>query len=305
MERLFRPVVTEAPVGTLLLASPRYPVRLRRIADPPALLYVRGEVHPEEPAVAIVGSRRATSTGRLVTERLAAGLAQRGVTVVSGLARGIDAVAHRAALEAGGRTIAVLGCGPDVVYPPEHAALADAIARSGCVITELPPGTPPLAHHFPRRNRIIAGVALGVVVVEGDQRSGAFSTAASALNEGREVMATPGSVLNPLTRAPHALLRQGATLIESPEDVLAAVGLPLDPADAGPSSSMEQPEGAASLVWRAVSTEPAHIDQIVDSSGLPVAEVAALLIELELRGLVRPLPGKHFIRVWRAREGEQ
>ncbi len=297
--------MTEAPVGTLLLASPRYPARLRRIADPPALLYVRGEVRAEEPAVAIVGSRRATATGRLVTERLAAGLAQRGVTVVSGLARGIDAVAHRTALEAGGRTIAVLGCGPDVVYPPEHAGLAAAIARSGCVMTELPPGTAPLSYQFPRRNRIIAGLSLGVVVVEGDERSGALSTAASALNEGREVMATPGSVLNPLTRAPHSLLRQGATLVESAEDVLAAVGLPVEPGRSGAAGPMEQPEGAAALVWQAMGPEPAHIDEVVDGSGLPAAEVAALLIELELRGLVRPLPGKHFIRVWRAREGER
>lgn len=293
--------MTGASMGTLLLASSRYPARLRRIHDPPALLYVRGEVRPDEPAVAIVGSRRATSTGRLVTERLAAGLAQHGVVVVSGLARGIDAVAHRAALAAGGRTMAVLGCGVDVVYPPEHAELMAAIARSGCVMTELPPGTPPLAHHFPRRNRIIAGLGLGVVVVEGDERSGALSTAASALNEGREVMAVPGSVLNPLTRAPHALLRQGATLVETAEDVLAAVGLPADPGRL--PETVEQPEGAAALVWQAVGSEPTHIDQAVDGSGLPAAEVAALLIELELRGLVRALPGKHFIRVCAAREG--
>jgi DNA processing protein len=305
MERLFRLPVKRAPVGTVLLASARYPARLRRIADPPALLYVRGEVRPEEAAVAIVGSRRATATGRLVTERLAAGLAQYGVTVVSGLARGIDAVAHRAALEAGGRTIAVLGCGPDIVYPSEHAELLAAIERSGCVMTEFSPGTPPLAHHFPRRNRIIAGLALGVVVVEGDERSGALSTAASALNEGREVMATPGSVLNPLTRAPHSLLRQGATLVESAAEVLAAVGLPVEPASSGGAGPMEQPEGPAALVWQALGTEPVHIDQIVDDSSLPAAEVAALLIELELRGLVRGLPGKHFIRVWRASDSQR
>jgi DNA processing protein len=214
-------------------------------------------------------------------------------------------VAHRAALEAGGRTIAVLGCGPDIVYPPEHTELLAAIERSGCVMTEFSPGTPPLAHHFPRRNRIIAGLALGVVVVEGDERSGALSTAASALNEGREVMATPGSVLNPLTRAPHSLLRQGATLVESAAEVLAAVGLPVEPASSGGAGPMEQPEGAAALVWEAMGTEPAHIDQIVDDSSLPAAEVAALLIELELRGLVRGLPGKHFIRVWRASDSQR
>jgi DNA processing protein len=181
-------------IETVHLTSPRYPDRLRRIYDPPPLIYVRGDLRSAEPAVAVVGSRRATATGRVVTERLAAGLAASGVTVVSGLARGIDAVAHRAALDAGGRTIAVLGCGLDVIYPPEHAGLMEAITQQGCIITEFPLGTPPLRHHFPQRNRIIAGLTLGVVVVEGDERSGALSTAGYALDEGREVMAVPGVV---------------------------------------------------------------------------------------------------------------
>jgi DNA processing protein len=284
-------------IETVHLTSPRYPDRLRRIYDPPPLIYVRGDLRSAEPAVAVVGSRRATATGRIVTERLAAGLAASGVTVVSGLARGIDAVAHRAALDAGGRTIAVLGCGLDVIYPPEHSGLMEAITQQGCIITEFPLGTPPLRHHFPQRNRIIAGLTLGVVVVEGDERSGALSTAGYALDEGREVMAVPGSVLNPLSRAPNGLLRQGATLVESAEDVLAAVGLPLPSRQTVQASGITPPEGPQAVVWQAVRTEPTHIDQVAQEAGLPVAEVAALLIELEIRGLVRQVPGKHFIRI--------
>lgn len=284
-------------IETVHLTSPRYPDRLRRIYDPPPLIYVRGDLRSAEPAVAVVGSRRATATGRVVTERLAAGLAASGVTVVSGLARGIDAVAHRAALDAGGRTIAVLGCGLDVIYPPEHSGLMEAITQQGCIITEFPLGTPPLRHHFPQRNRIIAGLTLGVVVVEGDERSGALSTAGYALDEGREVMAVPGSVLNPLSRAPNGLLRQGATLVESAEDVLVAVGLPLPSRQTVQASGITPPEGPPAVVWQAVRTEPTHIDQVAQEAGLPVAEVAALLMMLEIRGLVRQVPGKHFIRI--------
>jgi DNA processing protein len=289
------------PIETISLASPRYPGRLRRIHDPPPVVYVRGDLRPEEPAVAIVGSRRATATGRVVAERLAGTLAKSGVAIVSGLARGIDAAAHRAALDAGGRTIAVLGCGLDVAYPPEHAGLMEAITRQGCVITEFTAGTPPLRGHFPQRNRIIAGLALGVVVVEGDAHSGAFSTAGHALDEGREVMAVPGSVLNPLSRAPNGLLRQGATLVETAEDILTAVGLPLPSRPSGQTGRMEPPEGPLALVWQAVGVEATHIDQVAHTSGMPVSDVAALLMGLELQGLVHQLPGKHFIRVeWAA-----
>lgn len=284
-------------IETVTLSSPRYPDRLRRIHDPPSVISVRGDLRPDEPAVAVVGSRRATAAGRVVTERLAAGLARHGVAVVSGLARGIDAVAHRAALEAGGRTVAVLGCGLDVVYPPEHAALLEAIVRQGCVISEFPLGTPPLPGHFPQRNRIIAGLALGVVVVEGDERSGTLSTAGHALDAGREVMAVPGSVLNPLSRAPNGLIRQGAALVESAEDVLAELGLPLQAARTASGEPPELPAGAAALVWQAVAGEPVHIDQLVLVAGLPAGEVAAILIDLELRGLVQQLPGKQFVRI--------
>lgn len=287
-------------VETVSIASPLYPEHLRRIHDPPSVLYVRGSLRAAEPAVAVVGSRRASATGRAMAGRIAAGLAASGVTVVSGLARGIDAAAHHAALQAGGRTIAVLGCGLDVTYPPEHGALVAAIADQGCVLSEFPPGTPPLPYHFPQRNRIIAGLTLGVVVVEGDEHSGALSTAGHALDAGREVMAVPGSVLNPLSRAPHALLRQGAALVESAEDVLVAVGLPVALPRLVPAAdeNVAMPAGPATLVWEAVGAEPVHIDEVTLAAGLPAAVVAAALIDLELRGLVRQLPGKHFIRVY-------
>lgn len=283
------------PVAIVSQSSPHYPDRLRRTHHPPSVIYVRGTVHADEPAVAVVGSRRATPAGRVVAERIAAGLARRGIAVVSGLARGIDAVAHQSALDAGGRTIAVLGCGADVIYPPEHAALLDAIVAQGAVISEFPLGTPPRRAHFPQRNRIIAGLCLGVVVVEGDGRSGTLSTAGWALEAGREVMAVPGSVLNPLSRAPHALLREGAALVETAEDVLAVVGLAAS-REPGRAHPKDAPSGPAALVWEAMGTEPVHIDQIARAARLPSGEVAALLTELELRGLVRQFPGKHFIR---------
>lgn len=276
------------------LGSEDYPPALGRISFPPAALYVQGELVRDAARVAIVGSRRPTAAGRIAAERLAAGLAGCGLTVVSGLARGIDAAAHRAALEAGGRTEAVLGSGLDVVYPPEHRHLADAIASHGCLMTEFSPGTPPLRWHFPQRNRIIAGLCLGVIIVEGDERSGALSTAAHALDQGREVMAVPGNVLSPVSRAPNRLIREGAALVESAEDVLETLRLPL----AAPlRREVVAPEGAAKVVWGSVGVEPTHIDEIAERTGLSPARVGALLLDLELRGLVRQLPGKQFIRV--------
>ncbi|MDR7474438.1 MAG: DNA-processing protein DprA [Armatimonadota bacterium] len=286
-----------ATMETVLLTSPQYPGLLRRTDDPPPLIFVRGELRADEVAVAVVGSRRATPAGRAVAERLAAGLAWHGVTVVSGLARGIDAVAHRAALQAGGRTVAVLGCGPDVVYPPEHGALLQAIVARGCVISEFPPGTPPRRGHFPRRNRIIAGLALGVVVVEGDERSGTLSTVAHALRYGREVMAVPGGVLNPLSWAPNGLIRDGAALVETAEDVLGVLGLPLRTSPVAGGAGPSIPPGPAALVWAALAGEPVHIDQVAACTGLSPSQVAAVLLDLELQGLVRQYPGKQFLRV--------
>src|SRR5437762_9206972 len=204
------------------LGDTAYPANLREIQTPPGRLYVRGTLTEDDAlAVAIVGARAATPYGVAVAERLAADLAARGVTVVSGLARGIDSAAHRGALRVGGRTIAVLGSGADVIYPPENRRLAARIEEGGAVVSQFAPGTPPLAHHFPLRNRVIAGLSLGVVVVEAAERSGALITARLAAEFGREVMAVPGPVTSPASRGAHALIRDGAALVESGEDVIA------------------------------------------------------------------------------------
>jgi DNA processing protein len=267
-------------------------------------LFARGTL-AEAPAVAIVGSRRATPYGRAAAGRLACDLAQAGVTIVSGLARGIDGAAHRAALDAGGRTIAVLGCGVDIVYPREHRQLADAIVCRGALVSEFAPGVPPLPHHFPRRNRLISGLAMGVVVVEGAQDSGALVTVDYALDQGREVFAVPGSIFSEKSRAPHRLLRQGAHVVEHAGDVLEALGLPSTPdapaatragtedrADASPLHARELESAVLSVLDRG----PCAFDDVVDASGLPAARVAALVTVLELRGLIQTLPGQMLMR---------
>ena len=230
-----KPSVLKAQDGKVVaLEDEGYPERLRTIADPPAVLYCDGVLEPADLyAIAIVGARQATPYGLRITTALAGELAGLGFTIVSGLARGIDAAAHRAALEAGGRTIAVLGCGLDVDYPPQHAALRKEIAARGATVTEFAHGTLPLAHHFPKRNRIISGLSLGVVVVEAAESSGSLITARLALEQGREVFAVPGPIDGLLSRGPHGLLKQGAKLTETVDDIveelLPQLGTPLTP----------------------------------------------------------------------------
>ncbi len=204
----------------LARGDPGYPASLARIFDPPEALFLRGEVLPGERLIAMVGARRASSHGRHLAQELAEGLAERGIGVVSGAAWGIDAAAHRGALRAGGPTFAVLGHGLDHVYPADHRELYAEIAGRGCLLTEYAPGTPPVAWHFPERNRIISGLSAGVIVVEAGERSGALITTDYAMEEGREVFAVPGSLANPLTRGPHRLIQQGARLVTCVEDVL-------------------------------------------------------------------------------------
>jgi DNA processing protein len=254
-----------------------FPARLATTADPPLGVFLRGEVSGAR-AVALVGARRATAYGREVAEYLGRELAAAGVAVVSGMARGVDAAAHRGALAAGGPTVAVWGAGPDRVYPPEHAPLAEKIAASGCLLTEYPPGAPPLAHHFPERNRLIAGLAEAVIVVEADERSGALITARLALDEGREVLAVPGSVFSRLSAGPNGLLRAGAAPVLSADDVLAAIGLPPRAAAAG------GPEPA--LLALIPAGEAVTVDRLAAASGLPVAQVLEGLLALELAGRV-------------------
>ena len=269
-----------------------YPELLRHVHDPPLLLYVRGNLEEAAGdatrAVAIVGSRSPTSYGRRMARSVSSGLAAAGVTVVSGLARGIDAEAHWAALRSGGKTIAVLGCGVDVVYPSEHHHLMLGIAKNGAVVSEFPMGTQPDAENFPGRNRIISGICLGTVVVEAAERSGSLITAHFAIDQGREVFAVPGPV-GTRSSGPHRLLKQGAALVENANDVLKEISPHLEPARGLPASELTANEAA---VLACLGERPISVDEVVGASGLAVARVLEILLALEMRGLVRPLPGR-------------
>ncbi len=298
------------PVRVLTILDPDYPAHLKMIHDPPPLLSVSGALSAaDHHAVAIVGTRHATPAGRVFTEQLSRGLAAAGLTVVSGLARGIDGAAHRGALEAGGRTIAVLGCGIDRTYPPEHQSLRKKIEEQGAVLSELPLGAYPYAYHFPKRNRIISGLSLGVVVVEAAPQSGSLITARLAAEQGREVFAVPGSVQSEQSRGTNGLIKQGAKLVERVDDILEELLAQMEPsfsaqvqarraALTGPVQSsvpvLEQDEAA---LYAALSTEPVHIDELIAKTGLPAASVSGLLLSLELKGAIRQLPGHACIKV--------
>ena len=271
-----------------------YPERLREIPDPPVVLYVLGTPATDDEAVAVVGARRASVYGRVHAESIGRTLAAAGVTVVSGLARGVDGIAHRGALDVGGRTLAVLGSGLDRVYPAEHRGLAKEIARSGAVVSEFPLGTTPRAHHFPMRNRIIAGSSLATVVVEGRVRSGSLITARLAGEFGRIVFAVPGRVDSDLSRGPHALIRDGAVLAETPEQVLEDLGYrPLtDIVTLPPPADPLQRQVLALLD----PTEPRGMDEVLMALESPAPAVLAALLSLELGGWARALPGRRYIR---------
>jgi DNA processing protein len=293
-----------AGVSVVPWGDPMYPPLLAAIPDPPLALWVLG--HPEvlsEPAVAIVGSRAGSAYGLEVAGRLAEDLCGTGATIVSGLARGVDSAAHRGALSVDGTTVAVLGSGLLCVYPPEHGALAEAIAERGAVISEWPPATPLRAANFPARNRIISGLSLGVIVVEAAERSGSLITAGFALDQGREVMAVPGNVLSGRYRGGHALIRDGATVVESAEDVMACLrdsplrlvnGRRTAP-DAG-----DPPGTSANPVLALLDPGEAHdVDTLAARSGLKPAALLPRLLELELQGAVRRVAGGRFVRVGR------
>jgi DNA processing protein len=288
----------QAGAAIVPYASTSYPARLRSIADPPPFLYARGELRGEdERALAVVGSRSASDYGLGLTRELARGLAARGFTIVSGMARGIDAAAHEAALEAGGRTIAVLGSGVDVIYPPEHEKLYQRIVERGAVVSELPLGTPPLAFHFPARNRLISGIAMGVVVVEATEKSGSLITAAAALEQGREIFAVPGPAGSSRSRGPHALIRQGAKLVERVEDILEEIAPQLAGNGAAEKSGPVLPpnlSAEAKKIFALASDRPRQIDELIESSGLSPARVSEILLELEIEGLLKQSPGKRF-----------
>jgi DNA processing protein len=273
-------------------SDPAYPPSLSAIIDPPPVLWTRGSPAAlERPAVAIVGSRAASSYAIDVAGRLAADLAARGLTVVSGLARGVDSAAHRGALSVGQSTIAVLGCGADVVYPPEHAALARAIEPHGLIVSELVPGTRPLPRFFPQRNRIISGLSRAVVIVEAGDRSGALITAQCALEQGRDVFAVPGNILSGRNSGGHALLRDGARIVESADDILEELG------DGGGMASAGRLRPAADPLLACLPPgEACDLDAISERSGLSPSRLLPRLFELELQGLVRRAGAGRFVR---------
>ncbi len=293
----------------LHLDGPGYPELLALTEDPPPVIAVLGDASVlGRRQVGVVGARAASATGRRVAEELAAGLTMAGLVVTSGLARGIDAAAHLGALEAHGRTVAVVAGGLDQPYPPENAALQDRIAaEGGAVVAEAPLGTAPLARHFPRRNRIVAGLCLGLVVVEAAPKSGSLITARLALEAGREVFAVPGSPLDPRARGSNDLLRQGAHITESAEDVIA--NLPEAPREAPlfrprPVAEVAQPEveeppsasGGGAQLLEMIGTTPVGVDDLVRRCHLSAPAVQAILLDLELSGLVEPLPGNRVVR---------
>jgi DNA processing protein len=279
----------------------RYPALLRAIPSAPAL-YVRGELHADDAlAIAIVGSRRCTPYGIAATEQLASDLAARGVTIVSGLARGIDTAAHRSALAAGGRTLAVLGCGVDVVYPRENVPLARAIESQGAILSQFPPGMPALAGHFPARNRTLAGLALGVVVVEAAERSGALITAGFAGDLGRETFAVPGRITSPTSVGANRLIQDGAKLVTCWQDIVSELpeqwrravrGLS---ASTGEEHAPENESDEGRMLRCLAQDEPQHIEQLIARSGFVPARAAALLVTLELGGWARQLAGQRWV----------
>ena len=274
-------------------ADDAYPENLRQIHDPPPFVFMRGALRPSDRlAVAIVGSRTASSYGLQITREISAGLARSGVAVVSGLARGIDAEAHRATIDSSGRTLAVLGSGIDVVYPSEHHALFTAVAEHGAVMSEFLMGTKPDAENFPSRNRIISGLALGTVIVEATEKSGSLITAQAAVDQGREVFAVPGPV-GARSRGTHKLIREGAKLTERVEDILEEIAPRLLDPRARPQPLVEL-DDVETRVLAGIGGETRHVDELISASGLTASRVLDALLTLELKGVVQQLPGKHY-----------
>jgi DNA processing protein len=275
-------------VGALRVIDPDYPRLLHEIPAPPPVLYVRGRLLPDdELAIGVVGTRLVSAYGRHVTERLSADLAAQRVTIVSGLARGVDSHAHAAALDAGGRTIAVLGCGPDLVYPPENARLAARIVEQGAVVTEFPPGTQPDAGNFPARNRIISGLSLAVLVTEAPEASGALITARFAAEQGRDIFAVPGNITSRGSVGTNLLIQDGAKLILTADDALAELNLSLAPQQLELRELLPEDETEAALITQLrAAGDPQHVDDLCRAAGLPVARVSGALAMMELKGMV-------------------
>jgi DNA processing protein len=288
--------VDKLGAAVLTLDDPDYPALLRELPDAPPVLYVKGALlDADQWAVAFVGTRRSTVYGRDMTHQLVIVLVDAGITIVSGLALGIDAAAHKAALDAGGRTIAVLGCGIDMIYPPEHRNLAEAIIENGALVTEFPPGTPPEGKNFPVRNRTISGLSLGVVVVEAPANSGALLTADQAIEQGRDVFAVPGNVTSKSSLGTNRLIQNGAKLVISADDILDELNLTRTTVETrtqvravAPSNKTEE------VLLHHLADEPRHIDDLCQLAGLPITQVSSALAIMELKGIVRRLEGMYY-----------
>ncbi len=289
-------------VKVFICNAPSYPSRLKEIYDYPPILYVRGSLLPQDEwCLAVVGTRQATVYGRQVTEEIVTDLAQSKITIVSGLARGIDSIAHQTALAAGGRSIAIFACGLDIVYPSENADLARRIMQQGALISEYPLGTRPKAENFPRRNRIMSGLSLGVLVTEADERSGAMITAQIALEQNREVFAIPGSILSPASRGTNHLIQEGAKLVRDYTNILEELNLmnvarQLEMREVIPTSDTE------SRLLKHLGVEPTHVDEVCRSSGLPISTVSSTLVMMELKGLIKQLGPMSYVLTREVRE---
>lgn len=272
-----------------------YPARLKEIDQPPPVMYIRGEYLPDDLfAVAIVGTRKVTPYGRQVTEEIASFLAANGMTVISGLARGVDAIAHRTALKAGGRTIGILGSGVDKIYPPEHRGLAEQMIARGAIISDYAVGTPPDASNFPPRNRIISGLSLAVVVIEAAETSGALITAEFAAEQGREIFAVPGSILAPQSKGTNRLIQKGAQPLLTPDDLMQALDLTRIGAQKSARKLLPADETEA-RVLNVLGSEPLHVDEIRNQADLPIEKISATLAMMELKGMVRQVGGMNYV----------
>lgn len=297
--------IAEQGISVITVLDQKYPEKLSRIPDPPPLLYLSGTLGSDDDrAIAIVGSRKATPAGLAFTEELSQTLATVGFTIVSGMARGVDAAAHRGALKAGGRTVAVLGCGIDNTYPPEHGKLREAIETQGAVASEFPLGTPPQPFNFPRRNRIISGLSYGVIVTQATIKSGSLITARYALEQNREVFAVPGSVKERKHEGPHGLIKQGAKLVENVGDIIGELLPQLDESfqDHVKNAASEPPQPTPDLstqeqeVFDLVTDTPTSVDEVLAQARFLPAEVMGILLALELKGVIQQRPGSCYIR---------
>ncbi len=284
-------------IQILTLHDDKYPARLKEIDQAPPVLYLRGDVIPEDGwAVAIVGTRAVTAYGRQVTEELATVLAHNGVTVVSGLARGVDAVAHSTALKVGGRTLAVLGSGLDKIYPPEHRGMAEKIASQGAIISDYAPGTPPDSANFPPRNRIISGLSMAIVVVEAGDTSGALITASFAVEQAREVFSVPGHIHAPQSKGTNRLIANGARPMLSPQDVLEALDLTRN-IERREMRKVIPADSTEAALLQVLGSQPVHVDEIRAQTGLPIEKVSSTLTLMELKGMVRQVGGMNYVAI--------